>query len=213
MKIFKFEVDEDFAKKHNELLRDSGRLRLSGLIMGLLLIIAGIATYMFIDADWRITIGISLGLFGIMCAIVGVLAARKVGTAQDLYDRYPLAPATIVEVNERDMVLMALVNTNVDPKLPPRWAATLRTVSSIPGITTRTVGTKVPVAAVSGQINSNERDHWQQISPMPIAWGTPDQEVVTIARKSIPQEEWQILERARKRLTDVKATKYDLLVL
>jgi hypothetical protein len=213
VKIFKFEVDEDFAKKHNELLRDSGRLRLSGLIMGLLLIIAGIATYMFIDADWRITIGISLGLFGIMCAIVGVLAARKVGTAQDLYDRYPLAPATIVEVNERDMVLMALVNTNVDPKLPPRWAATLRTVSSIPGITTRTVGTKVPVAAVSGQINSNERDHWQQISPMPIAWGTPDQEVVTIARKSIPQEEWQILERARKRLTDVKATKYDLLVL
>lgn len=213
MKIFKFEVDEDFAKKHNELLRDSGRLRLSGLIMGLLLIIAGIATYMFIDAEWRITVGIGLGLFGIMCAIVGVLAARKVGTAQDLYDRYPLAPATIVEVNERDMVLMALVNTNVDPKLPPRWAATLRTVSSIPGITTRTVGTKVPVAAVSGQINSNERDHWQQISPMPIAWGTPDQEVVTIARKSIPQEEWQILERARKRLTDVKATKYDLLVL
>ena len=213
MKIFKFEVDEDFAKKHNELLRDSGRLRLSGLIMGLLLIIAGIATYMFIDADWRITVGIGLGLFGIMCAIVGVLAARKVGTAQDLYDRYPLAPATIVEVNERDMVLMALVNTNVDPKLTPRWAATLRTVSSIPGITTRTVGTKVPVAAVSGQINSNERDHWQQISPMPIAWGTPDQEVVTIARKSIPQEEWQILERARKRLTDVKATKYDLLVL
>ncbi|WP_301206485.1 DUF3239 domain-containing protein, partial [Corynebacterium stationis] len=44
-------------------------------------------------------------------------------------------------------------------------------------------------------------------------WGTPDQEVVNIARKSIPQEEWQILERARKRFTDVKATKFDLLVL
>src|SRR5699024_195823 len=147
MKIFKFEVDEDFAKKHNELLRDSGRLRLSGLIMGLLLIIAGIATYMFIDADWRITIGIGLGLFCVMCAIVAALAAREVGTAHELYDRDPLAPATIVEVNERDMVLMALVNTNVDPKLPRRWAATLRTVSSIPGITARTVGTKVPVAA------------------------------------------------------------------
>lgn len=40
MKIFKFEVDEAFAKKHNELLKDSGRLRLSGLIMGLLLVIA-----------------------------------------------------------------------------------------------------------------------------------------------------------------------------
>ena len=213
MKIFKFEVDEAFAKRHNELLKDSGRLRLSGLIMGLLLVIAGVATYMFIDDTWRITVGLGLGLFGIMCAIVGVVAARKVGTAQELYDRYPLAPAVIVEVNERDMVLMALVNTNVDPKIPPRWAATLRTVTAIPGITTRTVGTKVPVAAVSGQVNSNEREHWQQITPMPIAWGTPDQEVVDIARKSVPQEQWQMLERARKRLTDVKATKFDLLVL
>ncbi|WP_313548144.1 DUF3239 domain-containing protein [Corynebacterium sp.] len=213
MKIFKFEVDEAFAKKHNELLKDSGRLRLSGLIMGLLLVIAGVATYLFIDDTWRITVGLGLGLFGIMCAIVGVVAARKVGTAQELYDRYPLAPGVIVEVNERDMVLMSLVNTNVDPKSPPRWAAALRTVTSIPGITTRTVGTKVPVAAVSGQVNSNEREHWQQITPMPIAWGTPDQEVVDIARKSVPQEQWQMLERARKRLTDVKATKFDLLVL
>ncbi|MGO2166090.1 DUF3239 domain-containing protein [Corynebacterium casei] len=213
MKIFKFEVDEAFAKKHNELLKDSGRLRLSGLIMGLLLVIAGVATYMFIDDTWRITVGLGLGLFGVMCAIVGVVAARKVGTAQELYDRYPLAPGVIVEVNERDMVLMALVNTNVDPKSPPRWAATLRTVTAIPGITTRTVGTTVPVAAVSGQVNSNEREHWQQITPMPIAWGTPDQEVVDIARKSVPQEHWQMLERARKRLTDVKATKFDLLVL
>src|SRR5699024_3830696 len=115
--------------------------------------------------------------------------------------------------DERDLVIMALVNTNVDPTIPPRWAAALRTVSGIPGIATRTIGTKVPAAAVSGQANSNEREHWQQISPMPIACGTPDQEVVDIARKSIPPQESQILERARKRLTDVKATKYDLLVL
>lgn len=107
------------------------------------------------------------------------------------------------------MVLLALVNTNVDPSLPPRWAACLRTVTAIPG-TQRTVGTKVPVAAVSGRADNN---HWQQITPMPIAWGTPDAETVTIARKSIPQDQWQRLERARKRLSDVKATKFDLLVL
>ena len=34
-----------------------------------------------------------------------------------------------------------------------------------------------------------------------------------MARKSIPEDQWQRLERARKRLSDVKATKYDLLVL
>lgn len=212
MKIFKFDVHEDFAKQNNELLRDSSRLRNSGLIMGLLLIIGGIALYFGIDATWRITVGLGMVLFGIFCAVIGVLASHQVGSAQKLYDSYPLAPAVVAEVNERDMVLLALVNTNVDPKLPPRWGACLRTVSNIPGIK-RTVGTKVPVAAVSGQRSSSDKEHWQQITPMPIAWGTPDAETVTIARKSIPEDQWQRLERARKRLTDVKATKYDLLVL
>lgn len=212
MKIFKFDVHEDFAKQNNELLRDSSRLRNSGLIMGLLLIIGGIALYFGIDATWRITVGLGMVLFGIFCAVIGVLASHQIGSAQKLYDSYPLAPAVVAEVNERDMVLLALVNTNVDPKLPPRWGACLRTVSNIPGIK-RTVGTKVPVAAVSGQRSSSDKEHWQQITPMPIAWGTPDAETVTIARKSIPEDQWQRLERARKRLSDVKATKYDLLVL
>ncbi|ERS57916.1 DUF3239 domain-containing protein [Corynebacterium accolens] len=210
MKIFKFDVDESFAKSNNELLRDSNRLRVSGLIFGLILVIAGAAVWW--RFSWGITLGLGLILFGIVVAIVGVAAASKVGTAQSLYDSYPLAPAVIAEVNERDMVLMALVNTNVDPSLPPRWGACLRTVSAIPGVQ-RTVGTKVPVAAVSGQRSSSDKEHWQQISPMPIAWGTPDAETVTIARKSIPQDQWQRLERARKRLSDVKATRYDLLVL
>lgn len=210
MKIFKFDVDESFAKSNNELLRDSNRLRVSGLIFGLILVIAGAAVWW--RFSWGITLGLGLILFGIVVAIVGVAAASKVGTAQSLYDSYPLAPAVIAEVNERDMVLMALVNTNVDPSLPPRWGACLRTVSAIPGVQ-RTVGTKVPVAAVSGQRSTSDKEHWQQISPMPIAWGTPDAETVTIARKSIPQDQWQRLERARKRLSDVKATRYDLLVL
>lgn len=212
MKIFKFDVHEDFAKQNNELLRDSSRLRNSGLIMGALLIVGGIAVYLALTATWRITLALGMVLFGIFCALIGVLASRQVGSAQKLYDSYPLAPAVVAEVNERDMVLMALVNTNVDPQAPPRWGACLRTVTAIPGIK-RVVGTKVPVAAVSGQRSSNAKDHWQQITPMPIAWGTPDAETVAVARKSIPEDQWQRLERARKRLSDVKATKFDLLVL
>lgn len=213
MKVFKFDVDESFAKQHNELLRDTGRLRASGLILGLLLLAAGIAVFLLVDAAWSLTVGIGLGLFGVMIAIVGLAAASKVGTAQELYDTYPLAPAMVVEVNERDMVIMALVNTNVDPSKPPRWGAALRTVTSIPGLKKRTVGTKLPVAAVSGQRSTQDKEHYQQISPMPIAWGTPDQEVVDVARTSIPQDQWNKLERASKRLPEVQDTKYDLLVL
>ena len=153
MKIFKFDVHEDFAKQNNELLRDSSRLRNSGLIMGALLIVGGIAVYLALTATWRITLALGMVLFGIFCALIGVLASRQVGSAQKLYDSYPLAPAVVAEVNERDMVLMALVNTNVDPQAPPRWGACLRTVTAIPGIK-RVVGTKVPVAAVSGKRSS-----------------------------------------------------------
>ncbi|MDY3127243.1 MAG: DUF3239 domain-containing protein [Corynebacterium sp.] len=213
MKIFKFQVNEPFAKRNNELLRDSARLRTSGITMGMLLICAGIATFLLVNAPWAATLGIGLGLFGIAGAVIGIIAAHKVGTAHDLYARYPLAPAIIVEVNERDMVLMALVNTNVDPNVPPRWGVTLRTVTKIPGISNRRVGTRVPVAAVSGQTKNRQSSHWQMITPMPIAWGTPDQEVVAAAKDAIPQEQWELLQRARQRLTDVRATKYDLLVL
>ncbi|APT93039.1 membrane protein [Corynebacterium phocae] len=213
MKIFKFSVDEQFAQNNNELLRDSKRLRNSGLILGLILIIIGVTIFFTVEAAWAFTLGLGFGLFGALVAVVGFLAAKKVGTAQQLYDRYPLAPAVIAEVNETDVVLMALVNTNVDPTLPPRWAASLRTVSNIPGLTERTVGTKIPVAAVSGQRTSKNSEHWDQITPMPIAWGTPDQEVVKIARNAIPSEQWHKLDRARKRLNDIKATRFDLLVL
>lgn len=212
MKIFKFEVDEAFAKKHNELLRDSKRLLMSGLIMGVLLVIIGAALWYFVESAWGFTVGLGIILFGIMCAVVGVLSSRKVGTAQQLYDSYPLAPGVIAEVTDREMYLLALVNTNVDPEAEPRWGAALRRVNSIPGVD-RKVGTKVPVAAIGGHHTNSDKNHWQQISPMPIAWGTPDQEVVDIARKSIPKDQWQRLERARKRLSDVKATKFDLLVL
>ena len=48
---------------------------------------------------------------------------------------------------------------------------------------------------------------------MPIAWATPDAEVVDKAREAIPQEQWQKLEKARKRYDEAKETPYNLLTL
>ncbi|MHA2788408.1 DUF3239 domain-containing protein [Corynebacterium sp. S7] len=214
MKIFKFDVDEDFAKKNNEMLKDTKRLVVSGVSLFVISEIAAVLIWMFVspDSPWRMLGAIGLGLFGVMMLIVALAVPRSVGNAQALYDRYPLAPAIIAEVNDRDFVLMALVNTNVDPSRPPRWGVALRTVTRINGVDPK-VGTKVPVAAVLGQRSGQDKDHWQEISPMPIAWGTPDQDVVTEARKAIPQDQWQRLEKARKRLDEVKNTPHNLLVL
>ena len=215
MKVFKFDVDEAFAKQHNEMLRDSRRLLVSGLLLGGILLTAGILVALLVQPVWSITVGLGLGLFGIMMAIVGIAGSKKVGTAQQLYDRYPLAPAVIAKVNERDMVIMALVNSATDPNAEPRPALALRTVSNIPGLEHKKKGTQIPVAAVTGRLQRNFSgpDTWAQISPMPIAWGTPDAEVVRVARTSIPHEQWAKLQKNIERLEDVQKTRMDLLHL
>lgn len=215
MKVFKFDVDEAFAKQHNEMLRDSRRLLVSGLLLGGILLTAGILVALLVQPVWSITVGLGLGLFGIMMAIVGIAGSKKVGTAQQLYDRYPLAPAVIAKVNERNMVIMALVNSATDPNAEPRPALALRTVSNIPGLEHKKKGTQIPVAAVTGRLqrNSSGPDTWAQISPMPIAWGTPDAEVVRVARTSIPHEQWAKLQKNIERLEDVQKTRMDLLHL
>lgn len=214
MKIFKFQVDEAFAKKNNEMLKDTKRLVISGVSLFVICIIIAVLIWMFVPATspWRLLGSLGLGLFGVMMLIVAFAVPRSVGTAQSLYDRYPLAPAVIAEVNPRDFVLLSLVNTNVDPELPPRWGLATRTVTRVNGEEPK-VGTKIPVAAVQGQRASGDKKHWQEISPMPIAWGTPDQDIVAEARKAIPQEQWIKLDKARKRFDEVKATPHNLLVL
>lgn len=215
MKVFKFDVDEAFAKQHNEMLRDSRRLMVSGLLFGGILLAVGILIGVFVEPVWSITVGIGLALFGILMAIVGVAGSKKVGTAQQLYDRYPLAPAVVAKVNERDMVVMALVNAAIDPQAQPQPALALRTVTNIPGLEHKKVGAQVPVAAVSGRLqrNASGPDTWGQISPMPIAWGTPDAEVVRIARTSIPHDQWTKLQKNLDRLEEVQNTRLDLLLL
>lgn len=212
MKVFKFQVDEKFAQKNNEMLRDTRRLQLSAVILGVLFLVAAAVLAFWVDAAWGPLVGVVAVVLGVISFVLAFVVPRKVGTAQDLYDRYPLAPAVIVEVNPRDFVLMALVNTTVDPNRPPRWGAAVRTVTRINGVTPK-LGTKLPVAAVQGRRSMRDQEHWDEITPMPIAWGTPDQDVVTTARKAIPQDQWDRLEKARKRLNDVKATQHNLLVL
>ncbi|WPF66728.1 MULTISPECIES: DUF3239 domain-containing protein [unclassified Corynebacterium] len=209
---FSFAVDEAWAKKNNELLRDTRRLRLSAFLLGAVLLAAGLGIANFVGGVGGVIVAGVFAVLAIVFVIIGIIAPSKVGGAQQLYDAYPLAPAIIAEVNPRDIVLMALVNTNADPHKPPRWGLALRTVTSIKGHD-RKYGTRVPAVAVSGRRTTRNQDHWDEITPMPIAWGTPDPDAITAARKAIPHQEWDILEKNLKNLDKVKATRFNLLVL
>lgn len=211
MKVFKFDVDEEFAKQHNETVRDTRNLVVSGIAIFVLSLIAAVAIWFLVDpaSPWRLLGSIGLGLFGIIMLIVALVIPRSVGKVQELYDAHPLAPAIITQNEGTTVTLTALVNTNVNPELPPRWAITSRVMRPLPN-TSDSKGTKVPVAAVGAQRSSRDQDHWVSITPMPIAWGTPDADIVATARKSISPDQWATLERARKKTELVEESKNSL---
>ena len=211
MKVFKFEVDEAYAKQHNEMLRNTRSLVISGIALFVLSLIGAALVWFFVDAasPWHLLGSVGLALFGIMMLIVALMIPRSVGKTQSLYDAHPLAPAIITENAGTTVTLSALVNTNVDPAAPPRWGLTSVVVKPLPN-TSDAKGTRVPVAAVGAQRSTHDKNHWQTITPMPIAWGTPDAEVVATARKAIPQDQWNKLERAVKKDERVQASKKGL---
>ena len=214
MKVFKFDVDEDFAKQHNEMVRDTRSLVASGIAIFVISLIVGVAVWFLVDpsSPWHWLGSFGAVLFGILMLVVALLIPRSVGKTQEIYDSSPLAPAIITERAGTTVTLTALVNLNVDPASPPRWAITSRVMQPLPN-TSDKVGTKVPVAAIGAQRSARDQQHWQTITPMPIAWGTPDEAVVTSARKSIPQDQWSTLERARKKGELLERSKNSLVEL
>lgn len=199
MKVFKFDVDEAYAKQHNEMVRDTRSLVASGIAIFVISLIVGVAVWFLVDpsSPWRWLGSVGSVLFGLLMLVVALLIPRSVGKTQELYDSHPLAPAIITERAGTTVTLTALVNKNVDPAAPPAWAITSRVGHPIPN-TPDATGTKVPVAAVGAQRSSRDQQHWMTITPMPIAWGTPDTDVITEARKAVPQEQWVALQKAAK---------------
>lgn len=212
MTEFNFTVDEPFARTHNEFFRDSRRFQWSAGILGVLFLIATIVL-VIIGTGLTITIAIACGAMTLLCFVMVPVLPRQLGTPQTYYDNYSLVPTVIAKVNSRDLVLLALVDSSVPGSGEPATPAlAVRTVTSIPGIK-RVVGEKVPSMAVTGMRTTSSRNHWEEISPMPIAWGTQDRTVIDAAEKAIPDRQWAKLGRYINKVDEVSETKRRLLEL
>ena len=99
MKVFKFDVDEEYAKQHNEMIRDTRSLVASGVALFVISLLGAAAVWFFVDPEspWHTLGTFGLALFGLMMLVVGLLIPRSVGKTQELYDANPLAPAIITE--------------------------------------------------------------------------------------------------------------------
>ncbi|WP_350354606.1 hypothetical protein [Corynebacterium aquatimens] len=75
MKVFKFGVDEDYAKQHNEMLRNTRNLVISGLALFVLSLIGGALVWFLVDesSPWHLLGSLGLVLFGVMMLIVALV--------------------------------------------------------------------------------------------------------------------------------------------
>ena len=212
MTDFNFTVDKEFSKKHNEFFRDAKRLQISAGVLAVIMF-AVTAVMLIVVGPTVLTVGLSISFsfFGLICLIIIPVLPRQMGNPQQYYDLYDLAPAMIAQVNARDMFLLALVDasTNKSIRVP---ALALRVVSSIPSVP-REVGSRVPSMAVTSVQTLRDRDIFQEISPMPVAWGTQDSKVLQEADAAINKSEWKQLEENLDRVDEVMATKRNLLIL
>ncbi|WP_448852011.1 DUF3239 domain-containing protein [Corynebacterium sp. 335C] len=208
---FRFTVDEAHAKATNEYFRDSRRLRTSAAIMAVLSIAAAVAVVaLWGSGVWTWIAAAILALFALSCLYVLVALPKQIGTPQELYDRWPLAPALVAEVNPRDMTLLALVDVAAEGDRP-RPALAVRTVTSIPGVPRRT-GARVPSVAVSGR-HAAGGEVWDEVTPVPLAWGTRDKKVIAAAEAEIPRDDWLRLQSLAERAPEVRGTRRGLLEL
>lgn len=213
MAQFEFPVDDQFTRTHNEFFRDAKRFQWSAGILGAILVIAAVLLFIFGGAAWSSIVAIVLLVMALLCLVMVPVLPRQLGSPQSYYDNYDLVPAVVAQVNPRDVVLMALVDTAVPGTgTAASPALALRTVTSVPGIV-REVGERVPSMAVTGMRTLRNQGHWEEISPMPVAWGTPDRSVVEAAEAAIPDRQWKKLEGLVGRFDEVSSTRRRLLEL
>ncbi|AGP30205.1 DUF3239 domain-containing protein [Corynebacterium terpenotabidum] len=212
MSNFNFTVDESFARTHNEFFRDAKRFQWSAGILGLIFLVATVVLVL-IGTGLTVTIAVACGIMALLCFVMVPVLPRQLGSPQSYYDNYDLVPTVVAKVNPRDVVLLALVDTAVpETGEAPTPALAVRTVTSVPGIR-REVGERVPSMAVTGMRTTRNRNHWEEISPMPVAWGTKDRAVIASAEKTISDRQWKKVEALVDRVDEVSATRRRLLEL
>ena len=209
---FHFDVDEEYARKHNEFLRDAKRMQISaGVLAAVLVVIIAVLLITSGSEWWALANSFVLGVFALLCLILIPVLPRKMGSPQQYFDMYQLAPAMIAEVNARDMVLLMLVDASTEPaKTVPALA--YRTVTSVPGVP-REVGARVPSMAVTSYRPTRGPKVYEEISPMPVAWGTGDAKVWKRAERAISTNLWNRLESLLDQVDKAKQANRSVYVL
>ncbi|MDV8001028.1 DUF3239 domain-containing protein [Rhodococcus sp. IEGM 1408] len=213
-RLVDFPVDDAWVRKNNESLAEVRRLQWSAAILGVIVLAAGIGVLVYSGvAAWGWIVAVMAGAFALGClAMIGYIP-RKMGSMARAYATSELVPAIIAEVRPRGITLLALADRAVDRSAGKLPTLVARSCSEIAGHETR-VGERVPCVAVVGNRSSRGTDNlYQFISPMPVAWATPDKAVLRRLVAEIPAGEWETLRQNLDRVGEVSALPTSMLPL
>lgn len=207
-------VDDAWVRKNNENLAEVRRLQWSAVVLGVIVLAAGIGMLVYSDMEaWGWIIAAVFGLFAIGCFAMIPYIPRKMGSMAHTYAISELVPAVVAEVRPRGVTLLALVDQAVDRSAGSMPALASRSCEKIPGHEVR-VGERVPCVAVVGNRNARGGDNtYQFISPMPVAWATPDKAVLRRLIGEISGGEWEQLRQSIDKVEQVASRPTNLLPL
>lgn len=207
-------VDDAWVRKNNENLREVRRLQFSAGVLGVVVLLAGLSLLMYADfATWAWMVAAVALAFALGCLAMIWYIPRKMGSMARTYATSELVPAMVAEVRPRGVVLLALVDRAVDRSTGSLPALAVRNCEKLPGHDV-SVGERVPSVAVVGNRNARGGDNtYQFISPMPVAWATPDTGAIRRLAREIPGAEWERLRQSLDRADEVSSRPTSLLPL
>ncbi|WP_187774359.1 DUF3239 domain-containing protein [Lolliginicoccus suaedae] len=203
MRTLDFLVDVPHARRVNEMLADLRRVQFSALIVIALLIGGAVGLFM-VGQPWAFVVAGALLVAAVGMGYAGIYAPRQASDLQKLYNEYELVPAVVTAVRPRGVTLLALVNVVRDRSRPPVWALVPRRVQNLPGHERREGERVACVAVTSGAPGSKV---WQQVRPVPIAWGARDVDVLARAVRAIPHVEWEVLRKNMVRTEEAEKSR------
>ena len=199
-------VNDAWARKHNQNLGEVRRLQWSAAILGVVVLAAGIVTLTSSGmAAWAWIVLVMAAAFAIGCLAMIFYIPRRMGSVQSTYDTSEVIPAVIAEVRPRGVTLLALADQAVERSAGGIPVLVARPCAPIEGVPSK-IGQRVPCVAVVGNRSARGRDNlYQFVSPMPVAWATPDKAVWREAAKLVPEGEWETLRQNIDRVGEVVA--------
>ena len=199
-------VDNAWARKHNQNLGEIRRLQVSAGILGVLVLAAGAAILVSSGmAAWGWIVGGMAIAFAVGCLAMIFYIPRRMGSIQSTYDTSEVIPAVIAKVRPRGVTLLALADQAVERSSGGVPVLVARPCNPIEGVESK-VGERVPCVAVVANRSARGRDNlYQFVSPMPVAWATPDKAVWRKVAKQIPEGEWDTLRQNIDKVDEVSA--------